>query len=111
MVILTHVYSLYRDNRIFGFLHRSPDHILVASPIIIFTGYIIYKFFSANIFNYLTFGIFSIKEANMTKERIENESIYGNPALVPFVWNFIVNMLLIILFANIDVRILLCLKL
>jgi hypothetical protein len=40
----------------------------------------------------------------MTKDRIENESLFQNPALVPFVWNFIVNMFLIILFANIDVR-------
>lgn len=96
-------HPFYRDNRILGFLHRSPDHVLIASPMIIFTCYVVYKFFSANFFNYLTFGIFSIKEGNITKERVENECIYVNPALVPFVWNFISNMLLIILFANIDV--------
>jgi hypothetical protein len=55
------------------------------------------------LWNYLTFGILSIREREVTKERIENEPIYVNPALVPFVWSFLVNMLLIILFANIDV--------
>lgn len=70
---------------------------------ILFTLYIIYNFVRQNPWNYLTFGVFSIKEKNITKERIQNETIYINPALVPFVWNFLVNMLLVILFANIDV--------
>jgi hypothetical protein len=94
--------TCYRDNRLFGFLYRSPDHILVATPMILFFLYITVRFLrSSQRLNLLTFGIFSLKEKDT-----QDLSLYENPVLVPFAWNFILNMLLVIFFANIDVRLL-----
>ena len=65
--------------------------------------YIVIRFFrSKQTWNLATFGIFGIGEG---KERpaARDLSIYENPALIPFAWNFFINMLLIILYANIDV--------
>ena len=45
--VFTHIQKLYWDNRLFGFLYRSPDHILVALPMIIITIFITTKFLKA----------------------------------------------------------------
>ena len=97
--IFTHIQRVYWDNRLFGFLYRSPDHIIVALPMIIFTVYITGKFLMAQPLNILTFGVFGINEERSDKDG----PLFENPVLVPFFWNFLANMLLVILFANIDI--------
>ena len=64
---------------------------------ILISGYITVKFLKAQTLNILTFGVFGIGE-----DKADND-LFKNPALVPFFWNFLANMLLIILYANIDV--------
>ena len=49
--------------------------------------------------NILTFGVFGIGEDKAERD----DPLYDNPALVPLFWNFFANMLLVILFANIDI--------
>jgi hypothetical protein len=95
-------FKLYRENRFLGFLYRGLDHILIAMPMNILFLYILFRFLRAQKWNLLTFGIFGLGESNAQAVR-PKASIYDNPALIPFAWNFIINMLLIILFANIDV--------
>lgn len=68
-------------------------------PMNIIFLYILTRFFRAQSWNLATFGIFGIREGKQKNHM----SIYENPALIPFAWNFFINMLLIILFANIDV--------
>ena len=63
--------------------------------------YIIGRFFKAQSWNMLTFGIFGINET--TEKASKQADIYSNPAVIAIAWNFIVNMMLIILYANIDV--------
>jgi len=92
-----------RENRFLGFLYRGAQHIIVAMPMNLIFVYIVLRFFrSKQTWNLATFGIFGIGEG---KERPAGKdlSIYENPALIPFAWNFFINMLLIILYANIDV--------
>lgn len=60
--VFTHIQTLYWDNRLFGFLYRTPDHILVALPMIIITGFITLEFLKAQTLNILTFGVFGISQ-------------------------------------------------
>lgn len=92
-----------RENRFLGFLYRGTQHIIVAMPMNLIFVYIVLRFFrSKQTLNMFTFGIFGIGEG---KERpaARDLSMYDNPAIIPFAWNFFINMLLIILYANIDV--------
>jgi hypothetical protein len=99
----TFIINRARENRFLGFLYRGAQHIIVAMPMNLIFVYIVIRFFrSKQTWNLATFGIFGIGEG---KERpaARDLSIYENPALIPFAWNFFINMLLIILYANIDV--------
>ena len=49
--------------------------------------------------NFLTFGLLRNGEGK------NDSSIFASPAIIPFAWNFILNMLLVLLLANIEVRI------
>ena len=49
--------------------------------------------------NFITFGLLRIGEGK------NESSIFTSPAIIPFAWNFILNMLLVLLLANIEVRI------
>jgi hypothetical protein len=72
-------------------------------PMNLIFAYIVIRFFrSKQAWNLATFGIFGIGEGK-EKPSARDLSIYENPALIPFAWNFFINMLLIILYANIDV--------
>lgn len=94
---------LYRENRFLGFLYRGIDNFLVSIPMNLIFFYILARFIRAQSWNLLSFGIFGINEGKK-RSNSAKISIYENPALIPFAWNFFVNMLLIILFANIDVN-------
>lgn len=66
--------------------------------------YIVIRFIrSKQAWNLATFGVFGIGEDKARPAATQDLSIYENPALIPFAWNFFINMLLIILYANIDV--------
>jgi len=75
----------------------------VAMPMNIIFVYILVRFFRAQGKNLATFGVFGIGE-NHERPRNKHVSIYENPVLIPFAWNFFINMALIILYANIDVN-------
>ena len=68
----------------------------------IFFFYVIYRFIKEQSWNFLTFGIFGINEKTSNQDTIDT---FKNPALISFAWHFIVTLLLIILFANIEVTI------
>lgn len=52
---------IFRDNRFLGFLYRSPDHILVALPMVLFFAYIAGRFVRSQPLATLTFGILGEK--------------------------------------------------
>lgn len=78
---------------------------LVSMPMNIIFFYIFHRFYKAQKWNLMTFGLFGIGEKSIVERKRKSKfiTIYDNPVLIPFAWNFIINMLLIIFFANIDV--------
>jgi len=66
--------------------------------------YIIVQLFRAQGWNLATFGLFGIGESKLTKKDIEVLPFYQNPALIPFFWNFILNQVLVIVYANVEIN-------
>ena len=98
--------NCFRDNRFLGFLYRGIQPFLVSLPMNIVFFYIFGRFFRAQRWNLATFGVFGIGEKIIVERKKKSKftTIYDNPVLIPFAWNFFINMLLIIFYANIDVR-------
>lgn len=83
-------------------MYRNPEHIIVATPMILFLLYLVQRFIRTQFWNFFTLGLFGIGERQLKKEKRESK-VFANPVLVPFVWHFIATLAVVILFANIDV--------
>eukprot|EP00347_Sterkiella_histriomuscorum_P000880 403374170 len=98
--VYNYIQKVYWDVKFMGFLHRKPEFFFVALPMNVFLFYTIYRFAKAQGWNFFTFGLFSIRE----KKQHELMSFYENPALITFVWHFLITMFMIIFMANIDIN-------
>lgn len=78
-------------------LYRKLDNFLVSIPMNVLFFYFMYRVVAAQGVSLVSLGLLGRKEAN-------NSNFFATTQLVPHVWYFAVQLLLVMLFANADIN-------
>jgi phosphatidylinositol glycan class V len=95
--VYNHIQFVYWDNQLFGMLYRKLDNFLVSIPMNVLFFYFMYRVLASQALSFFSLGLLGRKKETLT-------DFFGNAQLVPHVWYFAVQLLLVMLFANADIN-------